>query len=265
MTLAAVSIFPILPSSIKQTMSSSDANSNVAEPSPKRARIEMPSFKDLNLEKLSLKDNGMKQKGNTKLVLPFIDGKKLQCNLTPSGFLKAPFGFDTSCKYEKPSFLMGTTAEKSEKLKLAFQLGPEEAEFFQGVNEFFKNKYAELDRKPLWYDSVKETDKFGVIGTVKVILDGLNQTQLKIVGADNQIRTGYGWSFLKEYMEESRNFRGARCKVIFGVTGLWCKGGQAGLNLDVSHLVLTPAEKGDDWGSWDEVFDDDALLKELNA
>ena len=157
---------------------------------------------------------------------------------------------------------MGTTAEKSEKLKLTFQLCPEEAKFFQGVNEFFKNKFYELDKKPLWYDSVKETDNFGVIGTVKVVLDGLNQTQLKIVGADKQIRTGYGWTFLKEHMEESRNFRGARCKVSFGLTGLWCKGGQAGLSLTVSHLVLSPAE---DWGSNDEVFDDYDLLKELNA
>ena len=265
MTLAAVSIFPILPYSIKQTMTSSDANSNVAEPSPKRARIEMPSFKDLNLDKLCLKDNGMNRQGNAKLVLPLFDGQKLKCNLTPAGFLKAPFGFDTSCKFEKPAFLMGTTAGKTESLNLVLQLGPEEAEFFRGVNTFFKCKYAELDKKPQWHDIVNETEKFGAVGKVKVILDGENQTQLKVVGVDKQIRTGYGWEFLKDYMEGSRNFRGSRCKVSVSLSNLWCVSRKAGLTLTATHIVLAPAEKAEEWGSWDEVFEDDSLLEELNA
>jgi hypothetical protein len=179
--------------------------------------------------------------------------------------LNAPFGFDTSCKFEKPAFLMGTASEKSESLNLIFQLGPEEAQFFRGVNEFFKNKYAELDKKPQWHDLVSDVERLGSMGKVKVILDGLNQTQLKVVGPDKQIRTGYGWSFLKEYMEGSRNFRGARCKVSVGLTGLWCVSRKAGLTLTASHLVLAAAEKVDEWGVEDEVFDDDALLAELNA
>jgi hypothetical protein len=28
---------------------------------------------------------------------------------------------------------------------------------------------------------------------------------------------------------------------------------------------LAPAEKSEEWGSWDEVFEDDALLEELNV
>ena len=76
MTLASVSIFPILPSSFKQTMFSNDTTSNVAERSPKRARIEMASFKELNLEKSNLKDNGMNRQGSAKLVFPLFDGKK---------------------------------------------------------------------------------------------------------------------------------------------------------------------------------------------
>ena len=265
MTLASVSVFPILPPSIKQTMFSSETSSNVAEPSPKRAKIEMPSFKDLNLEKLSLKDNGMNRQGSAKLVLPLFDGKKLSCNLTPAGFLKTPFGFDTSCKFEKPAFLMGTTAGKTEGLNLVLQLGSEEAAFFRGVNEFFKCKYAELDKKPQWHDLLNETEKFGAVGKVKVILDGENQTQLKVVGVDKQIRTGYGWEFLKDYMEGNRNFRGSRCKVSLNLTNLWCVSRKAGLTLTATHIVLAPAEKTEEWGCWDEVFEDDALLEELNA
>ena len=263
MTPAEVSIVPILPFNIKRAMSNSDAASVTAEPSPKRAKMEMQSFKEVDLHKLSLKDNGMNRQGNAKLVLPLFDGQKLRCNLTPAGFLKAPFGFDVSCKFEKPAFLMGTPAGKTESLNLVLQLGSEEAAFFRGVNEFFKNKYAELDKKPQWHDLVNETDKFGPVGKVKVVLDGANQTQLKIVGTDKQIRTGYGWTFLKEHMEESRNFRGSRCKVSIALTGLWCVSRKAGLTLTASHLVLAAAEKAEDWGSWDEVFDDESLLAEL--
>jgi hypothetical protein len=263
MTLAEVSIVPIFPFNIKRAMSASDAASVTAEPSPKRAKMEMRAFKDVDLQKLTLKDNGMNRQGNAKLVLPLFNGQKLQCNLTPSGFLKAPFGFDTSCKFEKPAFLMGTTGGKTESLNLVLQLGAEEAEFFRGVNEFFKNKYAELDKKPQWHDLVNETEKFGPLGKVKVVLDGMNQTQLKIVGGDKQIRTGYGWSFLKEHMEESRNFRGSRCKVSIGLTGLWCVSRKAGLTLTASHLVLAAAEKEEDWENQDEVFDDESLLAEL--
>lgn len=263
MTAAAteVSIVPILPFDIKRAMSATEASESVVvEPSPKRARIEVPSFKDLNLDKLSLKDNGMNRQGKTKMVLPLFDGRKLQCNLTPVGFLKTPFGFDTSCKYEKPAFLMGTTAGKTESLNLVLQLGPEEADFFRALNDFFKKKYAELDNKPLWYELVKENEKYGATGSVKVILDGENQTQLKIVGGDKQIQTGYGWDFLKTYMDASRNFRGARCKVSLKLDHLWCKLGQAGIALIATHIVLAPAEE---WGSWDEVFDDESLLAEL--
>ena len=64
-------------------------------------------------------------------------------------------------------------------------------------------------------------------------------------------------------MEESRNFRGSRCKVSISLTGLWCVSRKAGLTLTASHLVLAAAEKEEDWGSWDEVFDDESLLAEL--
>jgi hypothetical protein len=160
---------------------------------------------------------------------------------------------------------MGAAAGKTESLNLVLQLGSEEAAFFRGVNEFFKCKYADLDKKPQWHDLLNETDKFGAVGKVKVILDGHNQTQLKVVGVDKQIRTGYGWDFLNEYMEGSRNFRGCRCKVSISLSNLWCVSRKAGLTLTATHIVLAPSEKVEDWGSEDEVFDDDALLAELNA
>lgn len=267
MTLPTVNIFPILPVSIKRNMSfaqtacDADAGSLAVEPSPKRIRIGLRSFKDVDLEKLSLKDNGMTRQGNAKLVLPLFEGKKLQCNLTPAGFLKTPFGFDTSCKYEKPAFLTGVAAGKCESLNLVLQLDTEEAEFLQGVNDFFQEKYAALDKKPQWHGLANSTEKYGVVSKVKVILDGENQTQLKIVGSDKKVCTGYGWTFLKERLD-GHNFRGGRCKVHLSLSGLWCVSRKAGLTLTASHLVLVAPEKVEEWGD-DEVFDDEALLAEL--
>ena len=263
-TAGVVNILPIFPLPVKRSMSTQAEKNDTesTEATPKRARFEMPSFKDLDLQKLSLKDNGLNRQGNAKLVLPLYGGNKLCFNLTPAGFLKTPFGFDTSCKYEKPSFLMGNFAGKSESLSLVLQLGEEEAEFFKNVNEFYKQKFAELDKKPHWHDLVNFTDKYGPVGKVKVVLDGENQTQIKIAGEDKSIRTGYGWTFLKPYLDENRNFRGCRCKVSVKLTSLWCKLGKAGLMLTATHLVLAAPEKEEGWGDC-EVFEDEALLAEL--
>ena len=257
-----VNILPIFPLPHKRSMSTQAEidGSESREATPKRMRLEMPGFKDLDLQKLSLKDNGLNRQGNAKLVLPLIDGKKLFCNLTPTGFLKVPFGFDTSCKYEKPSFLMNTFAGKSECLSLVLQLGEEEAEFFKNVNDFYKEKFSELEKKSHWHDLVNFTDKYGPVMKVKVVLDGQDQTQIKIVGEDKSIHTGYGWSFLKPFMDENQNFRRSRCKVSVKLTALWCKLGKAGLMVTASHLVLAAPEKEEGWG---EVFEDEALLEEL--
>ena len=253
MTFQSVSVLPI-DFSIKRAMSNAST-----EPSPKRARHEVPGFKELDLRQLVLKDNGKNRAGNGKLVLPLLGTQKLRCNLSPQGFLKAPFGFDVSGKYQRPSFLAGGDPTKSESLSLVLQPGNDEAAFLQEVDGFFKDAFAKLDEKSQWYPLVNEAEKHGHTTKVKVVLEGEGLTQLKVIGLDKKVHTGYGWKWLQPYLAENRNFRNSQCKAVVTLTNLWCVSRKAGLTLTATHLVLIASDKGAD----EDVFDDEALLAEL--
>ena len=117
----------------------------MADQSPaKRARveIEVPSFDKVDLEQFSLKDYG-KGKGGLK-TFPMVDGKSIRFNLTPSGWLQAPFGFDVTTKYEMPSFLGGKAPESgaSEGLKLSINLQKAESEFLTQLDEHCSAAFA---------------------------------------------------------------------------------------------------------------------------
>ena len=258
MTFSAHDVVTLFPVPLKRTMSTP---SSAAEPTPKRARTEMMSFKDLNLEKLSLKDNGMNRAGNAKLVMPQYNEKKLQVNLTPHGFLTVAFGFDVTGKFEKPSFLVGGVATKSESLSLVVKLGDDESAFLKEVDNFFKTKFEEIDKKPVWNDLVKPTEKYGNNFKLKVVLGGENQTQIKIVGLDKKIQTGYGYDWLKQFLEDNKNFSRCQCKVNMNLSNLWVVSRKAGLTFTASHLVLVCREKHS--VVEDDAFDDDELLAEL--
>ena len=259
MTFQSVTVLPIDFSNLKRTMSNS--SSAVVEPSPKRVKREVPSFKEIDLGQLLLKDNGKTRAGNGKLVMPLLGSQKLRCNLTPQGFLKAPFGFDVSAKYQKPSFLVGGDAGKSEGLSLVLQPNAEEAEFLKTLDDFFKDAFAKLDERSQWHPLVNEAEKHGITTKVKVVLEGEGLTQIKIVGLDKKVHTGYGWKWLQPFLAENRNFRKSQCKAVVTLTNLWNVSRKAGLTLMVTHLVLVASEKADEGD--EDVFDDNALLAEL--
>ena len=255
MTFSSVNVVPIL-SHLSRAM----VGDSSAEPSPKRARIEVPAFQDLDLKQLALVDKGASKQGS-KLTLPLLGSERLRCNLTPVGFLATPFGFDVSGKYQKPSFLVGGEAGKSEGLGLVLQLGDAEASFLRAVDEFYKAEFVKLDKKSQWHDLVAAHEKHGVQSKVKVVLQGAGLTQLKIVGLDKQIHTGYGWDFLKLHLSENHNFRRSRCKVTISLSSLWNVSRKAGLTLAATHLVLVASKSAD--AVEEDVFDDDELLREL--
>lgn len=251
---AAINILPC--TAFSRAMSGSD----IAEPSPKRAKVELPSFAELDLKQLALVDNGVGRNGG-KLLMPLLGNNKLRCNLTPKGFLKAPFGFDVSFKYEKPSFLGGVGVGKSEGLALVLQLGREEATMLAAVNGSFCQKFTALDQKTQWHDLLNVNDKHGTSVKVKIVLQGENLTQLKIVTADKTIVTGYGWEFLQPYLAENGNFRGSLCKVSVCLERLWCVSRKAGISLTATHLVLAPGATA----AGEDAYDDDELMAELGA
>ena len=255
---ASISILPC------QAMSraSSSVVGDLVEPSPKRAKVELPSLKDLDLERLTLVDNGPSRNGG-KLVQPLLGQSKLWCNLTPQGFVKTPFGFDLSSKFEKPSFLGGAASNaRSESLSLTLQIGAEDATILKVIDRTFKEKFAALDKKSQWHELLTEHDKYGSSIKVKIVLAGDGMTQIKLVTADKKIQTIYGWDRLKPYLTENRNFRGSRCKVTVCLTNLWCVSKKAGITLTATHLVLAPPDVVEAAAD-EDAFDDEELLAEL--
>ena len=248
----AISILPCISLS---TMSEIDAS----EPSPKRVKVELPSLGNLDLQQLVLADNGIARNGS-KLLMPLMGKTKVLFNLIPKGFLKAPFGFDVSSKYEKPSFLSGAEPRRSEGLSLVLQLGDNETKHLQSIDSIFQHKYAEFDKKSQWHDMLGGNDKYGASLKVKVVLKGEGLTQLKIVSG-NTVCTGYGWEFLQPFMAENRNFRSCRCKATVALSQLWCVSRKAGLCLTATHLVLAPPDPSSAFEN--DTFDDELLMAEL--
>ena len=214
----------------------------MAEQSPvKRARveIEVPTFDKVDLDKFSLKDYG-KGKGGLK-TFPMVDGQSIRFNLTPSGWLKAPFGFDVTTKYETPSFLGGEVPKNgaSEGLKLSINLQKAESDFLTQLEENCSAAFANLG-KAIWNPVVTENGLFSTSSAkVTVTLKGEGLTKIAIV-ANNKVTRGEGWDFLKTYIEDGNTFRNSEVKLTVRVMKLWNVGGKAGIKLEATQIVLRP-------------------------
>lgn len=62
----------------------------MAEPAAKRAKIEVASLQQLDMQKFSLKLGAKTAKGQA--VYPNIGGETIRANLTPDAWLSTPFG-----------------------------------------------------------------------------------------------------------------------------------------------------------------------------
>jgi hypothetical protein len=228
------------------------------QPQSKRARVEIqiPAFAEVDLSKFSLKDNGKGKSGH--LAYPMVDGQPVRFNLTPSGWLKAQFGFDVQTKFEKPSFLGGKEPEKPgtpEGLNLRINLGDAEAEF---LSELDSHCQAEFDKlaKAKWNSLVTEGSLFGKSSTkVTVILKGNGLTQIAVVD-NNQVVRGEGWDFLKQFVESGQTFKQSDVKLVAKVQKLWNVSGGAGIKLEATQIVLRITERHKEMN----VFGDDAEL-----
>ena len=223
----------------------------------KRARIEIevPSFNDVDLQKFSLKDNGKGKNGHK--TFPMVEGKSIRFNLTPSGWLNAPFGFDVTSKFEKPSFLGGMEPESgaSEGLKLAINLQQAESEFLTALDDNCSAAFANIV-KATWNPLLSENALFST-QTVKVVvtLEGEELTKIAVV-ANNKVTRGEGWDFLKAYIDSGNTFRNADVKLTARVKKLWNVGGKAGIQLEATQIVLQPGDRPREKAA----FDDDSKL-----
>ena len=214
------------------------------QPPVKRARveIEVPSFDKVDLEKFSLKDYGKGKNGHK--TFPMVDGLSIRFNLTPSGWLQAPFGFDVTSKFETPSFLGGKAPESgaSEGLKLSINLQPAEAAFLTQLDDNCGAAFANVV-KATWSPLVVEKSLFSTSSVkVTVTLKGEGLTKIAVV-ANNTVTRGEGWDFLKEYIDDGNTFRNSEVKLTARVMKLWNVGGKAGIKLEATQIVLRAGDR----------------------
>ena len=221
----------------------------------KRAReeIAVPRFDVVDLEQFVLKDNGKGKTGHR--TFPLIAGDLIRFNLTPSGWLVSPFGFDLSSQYEKPSFLSGEAATKaSEGLSLRIHLQQEQTEFLKKLDEKCKDAFTNIVSScSNWNDLVAPGNMFSP-NSVKVVvpLTGPDLAEITIV-RDGALIRGGGWDFLKPFADGLRN---AEVKLTVRVKKIWHMGNKAGVKLEATQLALRVRERPKEA----RAFTDDDLL-----
>ena len=192
MSLAAADI------SDQESVCASEAMSSTGEPAAKRARIEVKPYTEINLSEFTLKDKGKGEKGH--LAYPLLAGETIRFNLSPSEWLRTPFGFDVDSKFEKPSFLGGEAPEKagaSEGLSLRLDLADGQAMSMRELDKTAEDAFAKLvDAK---WNALVTTNPLckSSLCKVSVILKGADLTKLAIV-VDGQVQRGRTVLVLRE-------------------------------------------------------------------
>ena len=250
MSLAAADI------SDQESMCAEEAMSSTGEPAAKRARIEMKPYTEINLSEFTLKDKGKGKNGH--MAYPLLGGETIRFNLSPSEWIRTPFGLDVDSKFEKPSFLGGKAPEKagaSEGLSLRLDLADGQATFMRELDKAAEEAFAKIvDAK--WNAIVTSNPLYkSALCKVTVILEGADLTKLAIV-VDEKVHCGEGWEFLEPFIKRCNAFKYADVKITAKVKKLWNVAGKAGLGLEATQIVFKPSERPIE----EDAFADDAEL-----
>lgn len=232
-----------------------------AFPPMKRARTSIPSYKEVNLESLYLKNSGPNRTGDGLMLLPLYGNVKLTVDLSPDAWLKVAFPLNTTGTFEKPSFLgYGPPSDKPEGLNLGVVLDETQAAFLGTLDDKFKADLAMLS-KAAWHPLLTVNEKYANVSCkVKIMLGKDAETNIKVIDLAQNVHEGRGWSFLSEHLG-SHNFRGAKMKLSVRVDAVWNVLRKAGVRLVATHLVLVvPDHAGHALESFD---DNEALIESL--
>ena len=219
----------------------------MAAPAANKARIEEPKpFKELDVEAMTLKIVDGK---TDKFYLALLDNEVIRFVLTPAEPTKIIWGFDMAGVTEERSFHRGEKSEKNESLSIRVELGSEQAEFLQKVDDAMKALFG--TEEPFeWTPIVNQHDKYEKpTAKLSVCLGGdeSSLTLLKFKPGD-VVERGNGFEFLKGYADAEKNrrnaFTGGEAKVVVNLRAwkMTDKNGKvrAGISLAATQLFIKP-------------------------
>jgi len=220
----------------------------MAAPAAKKARIEEPkSFKELAVEAMTIKVIDGKE---DKYYVPLLGNEVIRFLLTPDEPTKVTWGFDISGAVEQRSFnTPGVKAKGNESLSFRVELGTEQAEFLEKVDEKMRGLFG-TEEAFEWTPMVTKNEKYEKpTAKLQVCLSGDDSalTLLKCKPGD-VVEKGYGWDFLKSLADMEKNrrnaFTGAEAKAVVKLRAwkMTDKDGKvkAGVSMAATQLFIKP-------------------------
>ena len=212
----------------------------------KKARVEEPKpFQQLDVDAMTMKIVDGKDE---KYYVALLNNEVIEFLLTPAEPTKITWGFDMEGSVEERSFNCAAVKSKgNENLSIRVELGDEQAEFLQKVDEKMQGLFGE---KLEWTPMVTRNPLFNK-GTAKlqVCLKGNEAalTLLKFKPGD-VVERGHGWDFLKQFAEADKGrrnaFTGAEVKAVVKLRAwkMTDKDGKvrAGVSMAATQLFIKP-------------------------
>jgi len=110
-----------------------DSAEAMAVPAAKKARVEEPKpFQELDVDAMTLK---IVEGKNDKFYIALLENEVIRFLLTPEEPTRITWGFDVAGTTEQRSFNSGVKGKGNENLSIRVELGKEQAEFLEKVDE----------------------------------------------------------------------------------------------------------------------------------
>jgi len=219
----------------------------MAAPAAKKARIEEPKpFQELDVDAMTMKVVDGK---NDKFYIALLGNEVIRFLLTPAEPTRITWGFDVDGTTEQRSFNSKVQAKGNESLSIRVELGKEQAEFLEKVDEKMRGLFG-TEEAFEWTPMVSKNDKYEKpTGKLQVCLSGDDSalTLLKFKPGD-VVERGYGWDFLKSLADVEKNrrnaFTGAEVKAVVKLRAwkMTDKDGKvkAGVSMTATQLFIKP-------------------------
>ena len=238
-----------------------DSAEAMAVPAAKKARIEEPKpFQELDVDAMTLK---IVEGKNDKFYIALLENEVIRFLLTPDEPTRITWGFDMGGTVEARSFNSKAKAKGNESLSIRVELGKEQAEFLEKVDEKMRGLFG-TEEAFKWTPMVSKNDKYDKpTAKLQVCLSGEDSalTLLKFKPGD-VVERGHGWDFLKGFAEAEKNrrnaFTGAEAKVVVKLRA-WKRTDidgvlKAGVSMAASQIFIKPKAR--------EIIEDADILED---